>query len=115
MVALVWIAHAERVSSVTVELGSTDFDTSNVPSISTLVGYCQGLIAVNREVLAMRLVQFALQEYLSTHRDIFGRPHSNMAEICLTYLNSQQVKAFSADPSLDTQETPFLEYCSVYW
>jgi len=38
-----------------------------------------------------------------------------MAEICLTYQNSQPVKALSADPSLDTQETPFLAYCSVYW
>ena len=38
-----------------------------------------------------------------------------MGEICLTYLNSQQVKALVTDPITDTQNTPFLEYCSVYW
>ena len=42
-----------------------------------------------------------------------------MAEICLTYLNSQHIKALSADsfddlPTL-THENPFLEYCSLYW
>ena len=38
-----------------------------------------------------------------------------MAEICLTYLNSQSVKTLSTDPSPDSQNAPFLEYCSVYW
>jgi len=63
----------------------------------------------------MQLIHFTLQEYLSAHQDIFSGPHSAMAEICLTFLNSQQIKALSADPSPDTQNTPFLEYCSVYW
>ena len=63
----------------------------------------------------MRLVHFTLREYLSSHPDIFSRPHSTIAEICLTYLNSQQVNAASADPSPNIQDIPFLEYCSVYW
>src|SRR5205807_8950384 len=63
----------------------------------------------------VRLIHFTLQEYLYAHPNIFNGPHSAMAEICLTYLNSQQVKALSSDPSLGTQGTPFLEYCSVYW
>ena len=33
----------------------------------------------------------------------------------MTYLNSQQVKALSTAPSTSTQNTPFLEYYSVYW
>ena len=37
-----------------------------------------------------------------------------MAEICLTYLNSQQVKAISVDPSLNILSMPFLEYYSLY-
>ena len=40
----------------------------------------------------MRLVHFTLKEYLSAHPDIFSSPHATIAEICLTYLNSQQVK-----------------------
>ena len=122
MAALMWINHAERplkadelCHALAVELGSTDFNTGNVPSISILVSCCQGLITVDKEASTVRLIHFTLQEYLSAHPDIFTRPHSSMAEICLTYLNSQHVKALSTPPSLDTQNTAFLEYCSVYW
>ena len=51
MEALMWISHAERPLTVhelcdalAIELGSTDFNADNVPSITTLVGCCQGLI-----------------------------------------------------------------------
>ena len=122
MAALMWISHAERplrvdelCHALAVELGSTDFSAGNVPSVSTLVGSCQGLITVDKEASTVRLIHFTLQEYFSAHPDIFGRPHSAIAEICLTYLNSQQVKALSTAPSASTQDTPFLEYCSVYW
>jgi len=122
MAALMWINHAERplradelCHALGVELGSTDFNTRNIPSMSTLVGCCQGLIVVDKEASTVRFIHFTLQEYLSAHPDLFSRPHSAMAEICLTYLSSQQVKALSTNPSLDTRNTPFLEYCSVYW
>ena len=122
MAALMWISHGERplragelCHALAVELGSTDFNIDNVPSVSTLVSCCQGLIAVDKEVSTVRLIHFTLQEYLSTHPDIFNRPHSTMAEICLTYLSSKQVKALSTCPSPDTRAMPFLEYCSVYW
>ena len=122
MAALMWISHAERplqadelCYALAVRLGTTDFNTSNVPSMSTLVGCCQGLITVDKEASTVRLIHFTLQEYLSAHPDIFSRPHSAIAEICLTYLKSQQVKALSTNPSPGTQNTPFLEYCSVYW
>jgi len=117
-----WISHAERplradelCHALAVELGSTYFNPDNLPSISTLVGCCQGLITVDKEASTVRLIHFTLQEYLSAHPDIFSRPHSAMAEICLTYLNSQQVKVLLAEPFLDSQDAPFLEYCSVYW
>ena len=122
MAALMWISDAERplqadelCHALAVQLGSTDFDVGNIPSISTLVNCCQGLITVDKEASTVRLIHFTLQEYLSAHPDIFSKPHSAMAEICLTYLNSQSVKAFWTDPSPDTRNAPFLEYCSVYW
>jgi len=122
MAALMWISHSERplraeelCHALAVRLGSIDFNTDNVPSIATLVSCCQGLITVDKAVSTVRLIHFTLQEYLSSHLDIFNRPHSAMAEICLTYLNSQQVKALPTALSTDTQSTPFLGYCSVYW
>jgi len=120
--ALMWVSHAERPLSVgelchalATELGSTDCNPDNIPSIATLVGCCQGLITVDREASTVRLIHFTLKEYLSSHPHIFSRPHSSMAEICLTYLNSQHVKAFPVNPFYHTRDTPFLEYSSVYW
>ena len=122
MAALMWISHAERplqadelCHALGVELGSSDFNSGNIPSMSTLVSCCQGLITVDKEASTVRLIHFTLQEYLSAHPDMFNRPHSATAEICLTYLNSQQVKALSTSPNHDIRNTPFLEYCSVYW
>jgi len=122
MTALLWISHAERplqedelCYALAVQLGSTEFDVGNIPSMSTLVNCCQGLITVDKEASTVRLIHFTLQEYLSAHLDIFSKPHAAMAEICLTYLNSQQVKALSTAHSSDTWNAPFLEYCSVYW
>ena len=121
MAALMWISHVERplgadelCHALAIELGSPEFNADNVPSISTLVGCCQGLITVDEEASAVRLIHFTLQDYLSTF-DIFSAPHSKMAEICLTYLNSPQVKAIPADSSLDIPNMPFLKYCSLYW
>jgi len=120
--ALMWLSHAERplrtdelCHALAVEIGSKDFNAGNTPLISTLVGYCQGLITVDEETSTVRLIHPTAKVYLSTYPDIFGNPHSAMAEICLTYLNSEQVKALSADPSTVTHDNPFLEYCSIYW
>ena len=55
-----------------------------------------------------------MKEYLSTRPDILSNPHAAMSEICLTYLNSEEVKALSAASAVIHDE-PFLEYCSVYW
>ena len=122
MAALMWISHAERplqadelCHALAVKLGSTDFDVGNIPSMSTLVNCCQGLITIDKEASTVRLIHFTLQEYLSSRPDIFSKPHSVMAEICLTYLNSESVKALWTDPSPDTRNAPFLEYCSAYW
>jgi len=120
--ALMWLSHAERPLSadelchaLAIELGSKDFNAGNTPLISTLVGYCKGLITVDEGTSTVRLIHPTAKVYLSTYPNIFGNPHSAMAEICLTYLNSKQVKALSADPSTVTHDNPFLEYCSIYW
>ena len=124
MAALMWISHAERplktdelCHALAVDPSSTGFNAENVPSISTVVGCCQGLIAVDKEASKVRFINVALQEYLSCDPEIFlvREPHSEMARICLTYLNSQQVKDLSVAFSPEAPGTPFLEYCSLHW
>ena len=118
--ALMWISYAERPLSadelctgLAVELGSKDFNAGNIPSMSTVVGCCQGLITVDKEASTVRLIHFTLREYVSAH-GIFTTPHSAMAEKCLTYLNSEQVKTLSPYPPSDARDTTFLQYCSLY-
>jgi len=122
MMVLMWISHAERplqadelCHALAVQLGSTDFDDGSIPAMSTLLNCCQGLITVDKEASIVRLIYFTLQEYLSAHPDLFIKPHSAMAELCLTYLSSQQVEALSTAHYPGTWNTPFLEYCSIYW
>ena len=119
---LTWICHSERPLQVdelchalAVEIGATDLDPDNAPSIVTLLGCCQGLITVDKEASTVRLIHFTVREYLCSHPDLFSKPHSAIAEACLTYLNSQQVKSLSSHPLPDHQSMPFLGYSSRYW
>ena len=122
MAALMWISHSERplkadelCHALAVEIGSPNLNNDNIPSIGTLLACCQGLVVVEKEASTVRLIHFTLQEYLRAHRDLFGAAHTTMAETCLSYLNSQQVKAIPIVPFPDLQEVPFLKYASLYW
>src|SRR5437868_4126944 len=122
LAALMWVSHSERPlkadelrHALAVEIGSSNLDTDNVPSIGTLLACSQGLIVIDKETSMVRLIHFTLQEYLRAHPEHFGTAHSIMAETCLSYLNSQQIKTLSTSPSPDLQATPLLEYSSLYW
>jgi len=122
MAALMWISHSERplkvdelCHSLAVKIGSPNLDASNIPSIGALLACCQGLVTVDEEGSTARLTHFTIQGYLRAHPELFCSVHSTMAETCLSYLNSQQVKALSTSPDSDLQTTPFLEYSSLYW
>ena len=122
MEALMWILHSERPLNVdeichalATEIGSTSININNVPSVRTVLGCCQGLIAVDKGSSNIRLIHFTLKEYLSHHANLFDRPHSTIAETCLTYLNFQVIKDLSVVPSLDPRGTPLLDYASLYW
>ena len=120
--ALMWISHSERPLSVdeichalAVEIGSTDINTNNVPSIRTVLSCCQGLVVVDKGSLTIRLIHFTLKEYLSRRADLFDKPHSGIAETCLTYLNFQVIQELSSRPTPGFQDTPLLEYASLHW
>ena len=122
MATLMWICHAERPLQVdelrhalAVEIGTTDFDSENTPSISALLSCCQGLITIDKEASTVRLIHFTVQEYLCALPDLFSQPHSLIAESCLTYLNSKEIRNLSSDLLQDHQVIPFLEYSSRYW
>ena len=122
MAVLMWISHSRRplkvdeiCQAVAIHIGSNDFHNGDTPAISTLLGCCQGLATVEKDTSTVRLIHFTLQEYLRTHPDIFDRPHSTIAETCLTYLNFHNIKGLSSGSPPDPRGTLFLEYSSLHW
>ena len=116
MAALTWVCHSERplrvdelCHALAVEIGATDFDPENVPSIGTLLDCCQGLIMVEPEASTVRLIHYTVKKYLCS------KPHSLLAQTCLTYLSSQQVKCLTRHSLSPSESTPFLKYCTRYW
>ena len=98
MEAVMWISRSKRplrgeelCHALAVELGTTDLNVQNVPSIRTLLSCTLGLVTIDEKTSTLRLVHFTLQEYLAAHPSLFTTPHSMMAETCLTYLNFQSI------------------------
>jgi len=48
---------------------------------------------VDNKAPIVRLIHVTFQEYLKAYVELFGAAHVTIAETCLIYLNSQQVKA----------------------
>jgi len=122
MATLTWVCYSERPVQVdelchalAVEIGATDFDPENIPLIGTLLHCCQGLITIDKEASTVRLIHYTVQEYLCGHPGLFSKPHTIIAETCLTYLNSRQVRSLTPHSLPDDQSMPFLKYSSRYW
>ena len=122
MAVLMWISHTRRplqvdelCHAIAIRIGSNDLNNDDIPTISTLLGCCQGLVTVDKGGSTVRLIHFTLQEHLRTHPSLFDTAHSTMAETCLTYLNFQRFKDLVAAPSPDPRNTPFLKYSSLHW
>ena len=122
MAVLMWISHSRRplqvdelCHAIAIRIGSNDLDNDDIPTISTLLDCCQGLVTVDKGGSTVRLIHFTLQEHLCTHPNFFDAAHSTMAETCLTYLNFQRFKDLPAPPSPGPRDTPFLEYSSLHW
>ena len=122
MNVLMWLSHSERPlgaeelrHALGVEVGTTDLNVHNVPSIRTLMRSTLGLAIIDKEASTIRLVHFTLQEHLSADPSLFVTPHSMMAEVCLTYLNFQSVCDLSTPLDTIPPTLPFLRYASCYW
>jgi len=104
-----WISHAElrpRVAelcrALAVKLRSVDFNSGNVPSMSTLIGCCQGFIAVDKERSTVRLTSLAIGPGLR-----LGRIGPGLE---FWYLGRAGLPRSQAQVA---QKTP--ENCPLYW
>ena len=119
---LMWVLYSERplqaqelCHALGVEIGSSDFDPENVPSLRTLLGSCLGLVTIEASSSTVRLVHFTLQEHLLSNPALFHNPHSTISEICLTYLNYRSICDLSPTLLSAPLTMPLLEYASYYW
>ena len=120
--ALMWVLCSERplraeelCHALGVEIGSTELDPKNIPTLRILLSSCLGLLTVEGSSSTVRLVHFTLQEHLSSHPTLFPSPHSIIAEVSLTYLNFGSVRDLSPALGFAPSTMPFLEYASFYW
>ena len=119
---LMWVLYSERplrprelCHALGVEIGSSDLELENIPALRTLTASCLGLVTIEASSSTVRLVHFTLQEHLLNNPALFHTPHSEIAEICLTYLNYGSV--YDLSPTLHSAPLtmPLLEYASCYW
>ena len=122
MQVLMWVSHSERplridelCHALGVEKGSSDLNIRNIPRIETLLACSLGLVTVEKFSGTVRLVHYTLQEYLSRNPNLFLKPHSMIAEVCLTYLNFAQVGSISPTLRSVPQILAFVEYASCHW
>jgi len=119
---LMWVLYSERplrprelCHALGVEIGSSDLELENIPALRTLTASCLGLVTIEESSSTVRLVHFTLQEHLLNNPTLFHTPHSEIAEICLTYLNYGSVCDLSPTLYSAPLTMPLLEYASCYW
>ena len=122
MEAIMWIAYSERslrpdelCQALGIEIGLTDQDHDNVPSIRTILNCGRGLVIVDSSSFQVRLVHFTLQEHILANPTLLCTPHSMIAVVCLTYLNFGRIRDLSPALYLPLPTAPFLQYASCYW
>jgi len=119
---LMWVLYSERPlqaeelrHALGMEIGSSDPDLENIPALRTLLSSCLGLVTIESSSSTVRLVHFTLHEHLLSNATLFHRPHSIIAEVCLTYLNFECIRNFSPTVHCALPKAPLLEYASYYW
>ncbi|KAF7188357.1 Vegetative incompatibility protein HET-E-1 [Pseudocercospora fuligena] len=125
--ALMWIVHANRPLSphelthaVGIGYGHTGIDDEDVTPIEDIISFCDGLITIDQQSQAVRLVHQTTMEYLEQNSaQYFPEAKLYLAYCCLTYLSDS---AFASGPSTTAshlyhriRQWPFLRYAAENW
>ena len=111
------VEHALGISSETDEL----LEEEIIPA-SALISRCAGLVTLD-ENYEIVFSHYTIDGYFATRRDdFFEDGHKYMAEICLHYLNLQELRKGpvqgeeeGAQFDARLKAYPFLEYASLFW
>ena len=111
------VEHALGISPETDEL----LDEEIIPA-SALISRCAGLVTLD-ENYEIVFSHYTIDGYFATRRDdFFEDGHKYMAEICLHYLNLQELRKGAVQGEEEGAQFdarlkmyPFLEYASLFW
>lgn len=114
------LATLELQHALAVELNKPELDKNNLADIQDLVSVCAGLVTIDEESMAIRLVHYTLQEYLENTQDKwFQNPQAQMALKCVTYLSFSAFEGGHCQCEQDLQERlwlhPFYSYAACNW
>ncbi|GAB1198163.1 hypothetical protein APSETT444_007471 [Aspergillus pseudonomiae] len=124
---LTWIACARRSLTLSelqhglaVEFNAPELDKDNVPDIGQAVSVCAGLVVVDGNSDAIRLVHYTTQEYFErTYKEWLHQGHTDITKACLTYLSFRD---FDDDYLLTSLRLimrvwshPLYDYAAVKW
>ncbi|KAM3068553.1 hypothetical protein ACMFMG_011084 [Clarireedia jacksonii] len=127
LLILSWIVNAKRQLTVpelqdalAVEIGKSELDKDNVPTIEHITSACAPLVVVDRESNIVRLVHYTTQEYFKgTQQRWFPTAEADITEICTTYLS---FSVFESGVCLRDNEfeqrlksNPLFEYAAHNW
>ena len=136
MKSLMWVSHARRpllvielCHALATRMGDTEFDEEAVLHPKIIVESCLGLVVIDEKSSTVRLVHYALQEYLHTRESISihsQNEESEITKILLTYIcledpSSRTVHGPDDDDQARAPNTlhvlcySFLEYASRNW
>ncbi|KID85906.1 Ankyrin repeat-containing domain protein [Metarhizium guizhouense ARSEF 977] len=122
-----WITCARRAlttlelqHALAVEINKPEFDENNLADIQDLVSVCAGLVTIDEESMAIRLVHYTLQEYLENTQDKWFRNlQAQMALKCVTYLSFSAFESGRCQCEEDLEERlrlhPFYIYAACDW
>ncbi|KAH8645696.1 ankyrin repeat-containing domain protein [Xylariales sp. PMI_506] len=124
---LAWITCAKRTltklelqHALGVELESPDLDEENLPDLEDLVSYCCGLVTIDEESDAARLVHYTAQEYFErTQGTWFPDAHGDITGACITYLSFDAFASGACATDLEYEKRlesyPLYSYAANFW
>jgi FOG: Ankyrin repeat len=111
---------AELEHALAIEIGSPEFDATNITDIEQLTSYCCGLIIVDEEKSHVKLVHYTAQKCFENMWDAWlPEIHEVITDSCLTYVSydvfeEERFQSEAGSKEL-SEEYPFYHYSSRNW
>ncbi|OCL01946.1 hypothetical protein AOQ84DRAFT_199979 [Glonium stellatum] len=125
--ALSWITYAQRPLStqelchaLAIEIGDSELDPDAVYDIDDILSVCAGLVIVDSESNAVRLVHYTTQEYFKrTRLEWLPNAQQDIALACVTYLSMDAFLngSCNSDEAFEARlrDHMFLNYAARHW